>query len=231
MILVGIVGLGEFGAALALELTRLKADVVGVDAERSKVERLSRQIGGLRVADGTDESALREAGFADADCACVTMAEGSEAAALAVLALRALGVSPIYARARDSARTLILKELGATEVLRLEQEAGRTLAARLAQPRVLWRRSLGGGNVLAEVVVDSGFLSGVPFGELDLARRFRLGLVGLRRQEPSTERGQNVLREAFVEKPDARLKLNVGDVLVVHGPSSGLDEFIQEGAE
>ena len=50
-----VIGLGSFGATVALELTRLNHDVIGIDTIKRNVESIADKITHAVIADATDE--------------------------------------------------------------------------------------------------------------------------------------------------------------------------------
>ena len=57
MALFAVIGLGSFGEAVALELTNLNHDVIGIDTLKKNVENIADQISHAVIADATDAKA------------------------------------------------------------------------------------------------------------------------------------------------------------------------------
>ncbi len=55
-----VIGLGIFGATIARELTRLGHEVLGIDFDEQRVDRLADEITHAVIADVTDENSLIE---------------------------------------------------------------------------------------------------------------------------------------------------------------------------
>jgi trk system potassium uptake protein TrkA len=68
-----VIGLGRFGTALALELSRRGTEVLAVDQQPSVVQRLAGSLTRVVAVDSTDIDALREVGAADFDRAVVAI--------------------------------------------------------------------------------------------------------------------------------------------------------------
>lgn len=68
-----VIGLGRFGSTIALELARLGNEVLGVDANRRRVDEVADHITHAAVADGEDEKALRELDIASYDAVIVAI--------------------------------------------------------------------------------------------------------------------------------------------------------------
>ena len=87
----GVIGLGRFGSAMAMTLTELGHDVIGVDGDEARVQQLADVITHALQIDATDEKALRAAGIQDVDVAVVSIGENIESSLLVVMQLRELG--------------------------------------------------------------------------------------------------------------------------------------------
>ena len=64
-----VIGLGSFGATVALELTKLNHDVIGIDTIKRNAESLADRITHAVIADATDEHVLEELNIQNCDAA------------------------------------------------------------------------------------------------------------------------------------------------------------------
>ncbi len=96
-----VIGLGQFGRTVALELTRLGDRVIGIDDTEARVAPLADRIAHAIVADARDDAALREAGVAECDVAVVAIGENLEANILAAMNLKLIGVPAVWAKAQS----------------------------------------------------------------------------------------------------------------------------------
>lgn len=87
-----VIGLGVFGTTVAQEMTRLGHDVLGLDIDEQRVDRLAQDITHAVIADVTDESALIELNAGSYDVGVVAIGRNAEATMLATLQLHELGV-------------------------------------------------------------------------------------------------------------------------------------------
>ena len=113
----GVIGLGRFGSAMAMTLTELGHDVIGVDGDESRVQQLADVITHALQIDATDEKALRAAGIQDVDVAVVSIGENIESSLLVVMQLRELGIETIVAKAVTPLHGRILEKLGVSRVI------------------------------------------------------------------------------------------------------------------
>ena len=104
---VAVIGLGRFGTALALELTRGGTEVLAVDNRPDTVQRLSGQLGQVVIADSTDIDALQEIGIADFSRVVVGIGTELEASILTTALLVDLAVPDIWVKALSGGMAMI----------------------------------------------------------------------------------------------------------------------------
>lgn len=68
-----VLGLGNFGGAVALELARFGNHVIGVDRSPRVVADYADKLAQAVILDSRDEAALREAGVGECDVALIAM--------------------------------------------------------------------------------------------------------------------------------------------------------------
>lgn len=131
-----VIGLGVFGATIARELTRLGHDVLGIDSDEQRVDRLADDITHAVIADVTDENSLVELNAGSYDAAVVAIGRNVEATMLATLQLRELGLKKVWAKALTNQHHRILERLGATRIIAPEYEMGVRISQELNYPMV-----------------------------------------------------------------------------------------------
>jgi trk system potassium uptake protein TrkA len=124
-----VVGLGRFGATLALQLMKMGHDVVGIHSDRRVIETLADALTYTAVADVTDERALRELNPMAYDAVIIAIGENLQASLLCVVHLKNMGIDNIWVKATTQAHHLILSRLGVSRIIHPEEEMG----ARTAQ--------------------------------------------------------------------------------------------------
>lgn len=129
-----IIGLGRFGAALAASLAEQGAEVIAVDRDMAMVDAVKQRVAYALELDATDPQALLSVDPLKCRAAIVAIGENFEATVLTLAALKEVGVRDIIARSRSARESRILQAVGATEVIELEAEMGRTFGRRLSRP-------------------------------------------------------------------------------------------------
>ncbi len=132
----GIIGLGRFGYALAMELAGAGADLIVLDKNEEKVRELREYTENAFVVHNLDKKTLAETGIQDCDVAVVCIGEQMDTSILTTLNLKSLGVETVISKASSSEHGEILEKLGA-QVVYPERDMAVRLARRLEATRML----------------------------------------------------------------------------------------------
>jgi trk system potassium uptake protein TrkA len=189
-----VIGLGSFGATVALELTKLNHDVIGIDTIKRNVESLADRITHAVIADATDEHVLEELNIQNCDAVVVAIGEDIEASILCVLNLKNLGVDKVLVKAKTKAHHTILSHLNVSKIIHPEEDMGVRVAQALNYPMVSRYMALD----------DDHYIVKVPVQEPNI----KLLLL---------KRDQQILYET-----DVNFTLQAGDVLILEGSLSHL---------
>ena len=87
-----VLGLGSFGASVALTLEEMGCNVIVVDKSEEKVEAIADKVSYAMCADIEEEETLRSLGARNLDGAVIAAAEQLEASILATIILKEIGV-------------------------------------------------------------------------------------------------------------------------------------------
>ena len=134
-----IIGLGRFGQRLARMLSEAGAEVIAIDRSQEIVEAIRDEVTVAVALDATDERALLSQGVDKVDVAVVGIGTDFEAAVLATVILKQLGVPKVVARAATTNRGEILRRVGADDLVNPERESAYRWAHRLMGPNVFSR--------------------------------------------------------------------------------------------
>lgn len=223
-----VIGLGEFGRAAALGLTREGVEVIAVDVNMDRVNDLKEHVALAVRMDASQEEALEAHAIGEVDVLIAAIGANFEAQVLTVVHAKALGVRKIVARATSPDHARVLKAVGADQVLNPEEEAARWVVQRLLIRDITSYFELAEGFSIVEVNAPPRVV-GKSLAELALRRRFRINLVALRRME-MTSNGEKVLKQFNpVPMPDDVIQAH--DILALVGSVIDLANFMAEYTE
>ncbi len=210
-----VIGLGQFGMAMARTLDEVGVEVIAVDIEAGPVHQAASFAEQAVQIDATDEEALATLAPERRDlCICGIGGDSRDAAILVTALLRQLGAKYVVARASDRLLERILGMVGAHEVVNPERAFGQRFARRLVQADLVDEVPLGRDLVISELRPRPSMV-GRSLRELSLPKRFGITVLALR------EGADEVLL------PDPDRPLRAQDTLVVvaqPGSMKRLDE-------
>jgi trk system potassium uptake protein TrkA len=105
-----------------------------VDRDADAIDSVKAKAAAAFIADATDPVVLDNVGAREVDVAVVTAGESFEGVVLCVSLLAELGVKVIYARAANDRQANVLRRVGATRAIQVENEMGRRLAVQVLNP-------------------------------------------------------------------------------------------------
>lgn len=211
-----VIGLGQFGQAVARELSQRGADVLVVDVSAERVQAASRWASGALCLDSTDEAALAQAAPNLRDVVICAIGDDTRDAAIITTAhLRAMGCHRVVARASSPVMERILTAVGAHEVVNPEQLFGERYAGRLLFENMHNEFQLSDDFYVSELSPPPSFV-GRTLAELQLPKRYGVTVLGVR---------QPVEGKQVVRVPQATAPLQPGDVLIIAASQQALRAF------
>lgn len=209
-----VIGLGNFGSAVAESLYKAGHDVTTVDVREDVVDRMAQRTSRAAVGDGRNIDVLRKIGADEADAGVVSTGDDLTASILTVLALRDLEVPEIYVKVISPDHARVMEKMGVTETIFPERESGIRLATRLSSSGILNFIQIAAGVGIQEMAVPESWI-GSSLRALELPKQYRISVVAL----------HDVLRDEIVPVPDPDAPLKDSDTLLVLGRDSDLAQL------
>lgn len=174
-----VIGLGRFGETVALELMRMGHEVLGIDTDDARVQRMADVLTRVVKADTTIEEVLQKLGVKYFDAVLVAIGQNIEASILTTQVMVTLIAPPetegdeiattpkeiaakklenkkrckVWVKARTKSHAQILRKLGQVNVIQPEYERGLSLARTLDRPELLDYIPLGDGWTIVKTEV------------------------------------------------------------------------------
>lgn len=209
---IAVIGLGRFGSSLASTLHNLGHEVLAIDSSEEHVQKFSDQVTHVVQADTTDENTLQALGLRNFDAVVVAIGEDVQANVATTLLLKEMGVPYIVAKARNALHGKMLEKIGADKVVYPERDMGQRVAHSLASANVLEYLELSASLGLAEVTAPGVFV-GRTIQDAGIRSRFGVNVVAIKRFED------------LIVPPQPSEMIREGDVLIVIGPTEGLQKL------
>lgn len=210
-----VVGLGQFGMALAQSLAARGVDVMAIDSKEERVRTAATFTADAICFDATDEVALSQTSPQRRDvCVCAIGDEARESSIIVTALLRQMGARLVVARATDPLHERILRLVGAHQVVNPERAFGERLSTRLLHTGVIDEVSLGDDLLITEFEVPASCV-GKDLATLALPRKWEITVIAVRRKDSQT-----------VSLPDPKEELETGDILIVVARAGAVDKFL-----
>jgi len=206
-----VIGLGRFGASIAVTLEQLGTDVLAMDTRSELVQEFSGHLTHVVQADATNLDALQQIGAADFSVAVVGVGTSIESSVLITANLVDLGKPVIWAKAISQAHGKILERIGAHHVVFPEKDAGQRVA------------HLVNGRLIDYIEFDDGFAIvkmrppretvGYTLAQSDIRSKYGVTVVGVK--SPG--------RDFTYATPETMVAQH--DLLIVSGHTDLLERF------
>ena len=174
-----LIGLGLFGQKIALELNKLNHEVMAVDTDEEKVNRVLPYVTDAQIGDTTDENFLRSLGVSDYDVCFVTIGDDFQSSLETTSLLKDLGARRVVARASDDVHRKFLLRNGADEVVYPEKFMAKWTAIRFSSANVKDYIPVPGDYSIFEVEVPSSWV-GKSMIELKIRQNMRLNVLAVK---------------------------------------------------
>jgi trk system potassium uptake protein TrkA len=174
-----VLGLGTFGKALALRLSKNGCQVTGVDADENVVATVQDRLYEALVANVTDRSVLEQLLCNGTDGVFISLGEDITKSILAALHVLELGAKQVSVKGVTSEHGRILKKLGVHRVIFPEVEIAEQTADQQTWTSMVGSFQLDPDYSLVEVAAPAS-LAGKTLKEADLPRRHGLIVIGVK---------------------------------------------------
>ncbi|MGR3513511.1 MAG: potassium channel family protein [Paracoccaceae bacterium] len=176
-----ILGASRFGAAVAERMSDAGHEVVVIDKDRARLEKLAERMDcGMIEGDGTMPTVLREA-FRDEDDVFVAVTNASDDNILASIVARSVGFGRVIPQITATELLDICQELGLDDVINPHATVAESICAALEDRTAVDQETVLHNDLSLLRVQVPKTLAGSTFGELELPDNCRV--VALVRDE------------------------------------------------
>lgn len=175
-----LIGLGRFGKHVAAHLYDLGHQVMAVDTDEDRVNKVLPYVTNAQIGDSTDADFLRSLGVDNYDVCIVTIGGNFQNSLETASLLEELGAKKVVARAERDVQAKFLLRNGADEVVYPEKQVAKWTAIRYTADHILDYIEVDDSHGIFEVDVPPAWI-GKSVGELDIRRKFDINIIALRR--------------------------------------------------
>lgn len=210
-----VLGMGRFGSALAKKLFEKGVEVMAVDRDYTKVQKLADQVTYAAQADMTDEEAMKDLGIKNFDIAVIATGSNIESSIEATLLCKDAGITTVIAKATTATHERILEKIGADKIIFPELDSGERLARVISGSNLLEFIEFSNEFSLAEVRVHQAWI-GKDLKDLDFRNKYNLNVVAFERNG------------ATIINPGPHTKIEKNDLVVLLGKKEDVEKVSSE---
>ena len=174
-----LIGLGNFGKHIALQLNQLGHQVMGVDHNEDRVNDAMDIVTNAQIGDSTNEEFLRTLGIDNYDVCIVAIGGNFQSSLETTYSLKELGAKMVVSRAERDGQAKFLLRNGADEVVYPEKQVAKWAAIRYSSDHILDYIELDEAHSIFEVVVPKGWI-GKSVGEIDIRKKYNINIIGVK---------------------------------------------------
>lgn len=222
-----IIGLGIYGANLAVDLTKMGHEVIGADVSAPLVESIKDYVSTAYILDATDKSALSALPLNNVDLVIVAIGENFGASIRTVALLKEMGVKHIFARAIDKLHESILEAFKIDRIITPEQRAAADLTREISLGADITTMRIDSTHCVYRFMIPE-VLVGLKYGSIPAFNSGVLRLVAVSRGIDTT----NILginRRKYTILPSSEIaetKAESLDIVTVIGTDEGFRDLI-----
>ena len=207
-----IIGAGRYGCYSAMKLHELGHDVMIVDQDEEKINKVMPYVSDARIGDSVEKSFLSTLGIPSFDFCIVAIGDDFLSSLQTTFTLDELGAKKIIARATSHQQEKFLLRNGASYVVFPERELGFWTAIRFSSDSISNYVDLSDGYGVYEIKVPARW-SGLRIDELDVRRKFHVNILGVRDCSGSKEISTD---SSGRKKPLPAINMDIRNDTVLH---------------
>ena len=171
-----LIGLGRFGRHIALQLNKLGHEVMAVDINEERVNKILPIVTNAQIGDSTNTEFLKSLGIGNFDVCIVTIGGNFQNSLETTSLLKELGAKLVVSRAERDVQEKFLLRNGADEVIYPEKQVANWAAIRYTADHVRDYIEVDEAHAIFEVEVPEGWI-GKTVGELDIRRKYSINIM------------------------------------------------------
>lgn len=223
-----IIGLGNFGASLAIKLTAQGNEVIGVDIKLERITALKEHITHTIAIDASDPVAFTSLPLKNTDVVIVAIGENEGANIMVTALCKEAQVKRLISRAVNNLHEKVLNAIGVSEIVHPEEETAERWSKKLCLSGLIDSFELNSNYSIVEAVVPEKYV-GRSIQEIGFREHYEiLVLTILKKTERDSLIGKSKIVTTVlhgIPKPDTVLQQ--GEIIVIYGDNRNIKEFLK----
>ena len=174
-----LIGLGRFGKHIAMQLNQMGHEIMAVDINEERVNKVLPFVTNAQIGDSTDAQFLESLGIGNFDICFVTIGESFQNSLETTSLLKELGGKMVVSRANREVQEKFLLRNGADEVVNPEKQIAKWTAIRYTSNYILDYVKLDDNYAIFEVELPDAWI-GKNIREVNLRQRYGINIMAIK---------------------------------------------------
>ena len=171
-----VVGLGRFGKHIVMQLNQMGHEIMAVDLNEERVEKVLPFVTNAQIGDSTDAGFLKSLGIGNYDICFVTIGGSFQNSLETTSLLKELGAKLVISRAERDVHEKFLLRNGADKVIYPEKQVAKWASIRYADDHILDYMEIDASHAIFEVEIPHKW-AGKTIGELDIRKKYNINIL------------------------------------------------------
>lgn len=225
-----IIGLGNFGFALAEKLTQQGHEVIGVDKNIDKIEEIKDKITHAICLDCSHQAAVNSLPLKNTDIVIVAIGEDVGGNLLTTALIKKTEVPRLISRSISNIHETILESMKITEIVRPEVETAERWAKKLTTSGMVDSFELTDKYSIVEVVIHEKF-AGKTIEEIGFNKDYSVIVLTVMKSVIEENKIGIVKKSPKFQiegVAKAETILNEGDIMVLYGTNKDIRNLLKD---
>lgn len=223
-----VLGLGNFGMALAVYLAETNNEVIATDIDMEKIDMIKDKVSHAVALDATNENAYNALPLKHTDLAIVAIGERNGVNIKATAIIKKITKARVVARSSSSIEDTILEAMGVDQIIHPEQEYAERLTKKINLRGSIDNFEIDVDSSVSEVPVCQSLI-GKTLMESHFRQKNNLNIITILRKKKFNnfiDRSADKQEVIGIPKPDTTFLAE--DVLVVFGNNKAIENYLQK---
>lgn len=174
-----LIGLGRFGRHIAIHLDSLGHQVMAVDINEERINKVLPYVTNAQIGDSTNAGFLDSIGIGNFDVCIVTIGSNFQNSLETTSLLKEMGAKFVVSRAERDVQAKFLLRNGADKVVYPEKQMAKWTAIRYTADHILDYIELDDKHAIFEVEVPREWV-GKSVGQLDIRKKYDINILAIK---------------------------------------------------
>jgi trk system potassium uptake protein TrkA len=223
-----VIGLGNFGMSLAINLSDTGNEVIAADMDMDKIELVKNKVAHAISFDARNENAYSSLPMKNTDVVIIAIGDRNGAAILSTAIVKKLTKAKIIARASSSVEDTILNAMGVDLIVHPEREYAERFTKKINLKGSIDNFELDKDYLVSEVELHPDLI-GKTIMESNFRRETHLNIITIiRKQKQKNILGHSYEKDLVLGMPKPDTVLQERDILVVFGRDTDIKNYLKK---